>query len=47
METHTVPETNPNELARANNGWASFTAFTKYGIISVIVILVLMAIFLL
>lgn len=46
MDSHNT-DVNPQELARAQAGWSSFTQMTKYGTIAVIAILVLMAIFLL
>lgn len=37
----------PEELARAQQGWANFTRFSQIGTIAVIGLLVLMALFLL
>ena len=36
----------PRELERAQTCWANFTEMSKWGILAVVVILVLMAIFL-
>lgn len=41
------PETNPEDLQKAQNLWDQFTVSMKYGIIATIVVLVLMAITLL
>ncbi|MDB5491443.1 MAG: hypothetical protein JWO78_1292 [Micavibrio sp.] len=49
MDTHGHPPTdvNPQELSRAIHGWANFGKFATYGVLHVIALLVLMAIFLL
>lgn len=46
MDTHTT-DVNPAELSRSQAMWVEFTRFAKYGIVSVVALLILMAIFLL
>ncbi len=49
MDTHHISVNtyvDPKELDRAHAMWADFTRFTKYGIITVVALLILMAIFL-
>lgn len=43
---HTPVDVDPAALEQARNVWHGFTTFAKYGIIAVIVVLALMAIFL-
>ena len=40
------PETSPEDIQKAQNLWASFTVFMKYGVIATIIPLILMALFL-
>ena len=45
MDPHSV-NVNPQELHRAQAGWASFTRMTKYAALAIAVLLILMATFL-
>jgi hypothetical protein len=45
MDPHSV-NVNPQELRRAQAGWASFTRMTKYAALTIIALLILMAAFL-
>lgn len=47
MDHTTPPPVNPAELKRAQAAWVNFTEFSKYGLIAIIGLLVLMALFLL
>lgn len=44
---HTPATVDPQALANAQQLWAAFTHYSKYGIIAVVVLLALMALFLL
>lgn len=45
MDPHSV-NVNPQELHRAQAGWAGFTRMTKYAALAIIALLILMAAFL-
>lgn len=47
MESHSTVPVDPHELQRAHVGWVNFTKFAKYGVLHIIALLILMAIFLL
>jgi len=46
MDHHAPAPVDPQELHRAQTGWVNFTKFATVGILHVIALLILMAIFL-